>query len=240
MGTNESKVVNNVKSSTFLNNGYCSTNACFNSFSEADEAVGALSFFIQAVPSKWVEFLITKSTTFNTNMASESLNVKSIALRYWSVEDRLTVVVSLQDGSNRKLWLTRQLTRSLIDAVGNLLDKSYQEVPLAGSEQKIDKTLGLQFEQQEANEIKAQTPSQPANSANESQEPRDDGLCTTIDLAKTGDFKWRLGWKAALGPAYPMQLTRIEMHQLLQLLVRLQSQQKWDIQIAYPWINTEV
>lgn len=174
-------------------------------------------------------------------MAAESLNVKSIGLRYWPVEDRLTVILSLQDGSERKVWMTRQLTRSLIDALGNLLDKSYQEVPLVGTEQKIDRTLGLQFEQQEANEIKAQTPAPaPAPAAQDKPEPRDDGLCTSIDVAKTGDFKWRLSWKAQHGPAYPMPVTRLEMHQLLQSLVRLQGQHKWDIAIAYPWINAQV
>ena len=90
-------------------------------------------------------------------MTSESLNVKTIALRYISTEDRLTVQLNLNDSSSRKLWITRHLSRSLIDALGNLLDKSYQEVPLIGSEQKIDKKLGLQFEQEEATEVKSQT-----------------------------------------------------------------------------------
>lgn len=68
----------------------------------------------------------------------------------------------------------------------------------------------------------------------------DDGLCTSIDVTKVGDFKWRLTWKAQHGPGYPMVLSRIEMHQLLQSLVRLQSQCKWDITIAYSWINRAV
>lgn len=173
-------------------------------------------------------------------MTSESLNVKTIALRYISTEDRLTVQLNLNDTSGRKLWITRHLSRSLIDALGNLLDKSYQEVPLIGSEQKIDKKLGLQFEQQEATEVKSQTADKTAKDHAQAQEPRDDGLCTSIDVTKVGDFKWRLTWKAQHGPGYPMVLSRIEMHQLLQSLVRLQSQSKWDIPIAYSWINRDI
>ena len=173
-------------------------------------------------------------------MASESLNVKTIALRHVSLEDRLTVQLSLQDGSSRKLWITRHLARSLIDALGNLLDKSYQAVPLIGTEQKIDKKLGLQFEQEEATEIKSQTADKTAKDHAQALEPRDDGLCTSIDVTKVSDFKWRLSWKAQHSPAYPMVLSRIEMHQLLQSLVRLQSQSKWDIPIAYAWINRDI
>lgn len=173
-------------------------------------------------------------------MAYESLNVKTIALRYMPTEDRVTVQLNLNDSSSRKLWITRHLSRSLIDALGNLLDKSYQDVPLVGSEQKIDKKLGLQFEQEEATEIKSQTADKTAKEHAQALEPRDDGLCTSIDVTKVGDFKWRLGWKAQHSPAYPMVLTRIEMHQLLQSLVRLQSQSKWDIPIAYTWINRDI
>ena len=162
---------------------------------------------------------------------TNSLTIRSLSMGYLQSEDRLWVRLVLADDTQRQIWVTRYLTEKLIQGLAELLQASYQQVPLPFP---IDRETGLKFEHEEATQLKADASA--GQTGKDLQKPADDeGLCLNIEIKKIADFQWQLTWNTAQKKAYTMQPNRIEMHQLLQSLLRQQQRANWCIAHQHDW-----
>ena len=163
---------------------------------------------------------------------TKPLTIRSLSMGYIQTEDRLWVRPTLTDGTQRQIWITRYLTEKLIRGLAELLQASYQEVPLPFP---IDRETGLKFEHEEATQLKSDANAR--QTGKDLREPAgDEGLCLNIEIKNIADFQWLLTWNTAQKTAYTMQPNRIEMHQLLQSLLRQQHMANWLIELQHDWL----
>lgn len=163
---------------------------------------------------------------------STPLIIRSLSMGYLQTEDRLWLRLSLTNNTSRQIWLTRYLTEKMIQGLADMLQKSYQDVPLPFA---LDRETALKFEHEEATQLK--TEANVGQGAVELQKkPKDEGVCSTIEFKKIADFQWQVTWNTLQNSAYTMQPNRIEMHQLLQSLLRQQRLVNWRIDHQHDWL----
>ena len=152
------------------------------------------------------------------------LNIASFTFNFDHVEDRILLVGNLDNGSERiDFWLTRKLVLRLLNASGDLVKKTSDEVALVPKEHQAELT---QFHHETARQ------SLPVEGKDQALISRGANLLSRLDISYKGgqySLKFFSDPDEACAVSY---LTYAELHQVLHLLHRGALSLEWGVSDA--------
>lgn len=149
------------------------------------------------------------------------LNIASFTFNFDHVEDRILLVGNLDNGSERiDFWLTRKLVLRLLNASGELVKQTSDEVALIPEEHQAELT---QFHHETARQ------SLPVESNDQALHSQSGKLLSRLDISyKSGQYSLKF-FSQEEGACAVSALTYAELHQVLYLLHRGALSLEWGV-----------
>jgi hypothetical protein len=165
------------------------------------------------------------------------LRAHKLSFSYIEAEDRLVLSADGRGGERVTLLITRRLTARLLNALASLLERSNPRARQAPSPLRGDVVL---LEHQAAIQAPSQTtlaPSGPVPGA----PPRHlvpPALLTAVDVRNRASH-FSLAFRDARQPLVTCDLTRVELHRVVQLMLTKVTEAGWCISVDASWLGLE-
>ncbi len=167
----------------------------------------------------------------------------SLSVLYAVKEDRLAMVPTAADGTQRVLMVTRRLAGRLVNGFAHLLERTSAAAAEAPEHARGDMIM---FEHQgalvsghpaarPARDPAAPTAPGPSTPALATV-PANAALMDAVDVTVKPD-RFVLTLKSDAGPVSSMEVTRGDLHRLLALMRRKCDEAEWNVPIQTRWLD---